>query len=174
MNEIGADSAAPLRFVERVRKDGLEAALAGGDVPAPARAFMESTFRSIDSGKPHVAAAVLALGREHVIPDMFRAFLQQMEITAQQAPMFHYYLERHVHLDEDFHAPLSIRMVEALCDGSAARLREAEQAAQDALAARIRFWDGVVDALARRSHNPGASQAGTRSTTPSANCTRKH
>lgn len=150
MGEIGADAQAPLRFVELVKSAGLDAALLSGDVPEPSKTFTRRTFDFIGSNKAHVAAAALALGREHVIPDMFRAFLHGMGITAADAPTFHYYLERHIHLDEDFHAPLSIRMVEALCENDPLRLREAEQAARDALTARIRFWDGVVDAIQAR------------------------
>lgn len=147
MAEIGADAQAPLRFVDRVTKDGLQAALRADEVPEPSRQFTRQTFDFIASGKPHVVAAALALGREHVIPEMFRAFLDRMGITAADAPTFHYYLERHVHLDEDFHGPLSIQMVEALCENDDQRRREAEQAARDAIGARVRFWDGVVAAL---------------------------
>ena len=53
-------------------------------------------------------------------------------------------------MDEDFHGPLSIQMVESLCEGKPALLREAEQAAREALTARVRFWDGVVEALLRQ------------------------
>lgn len=147
MDEIGADASAPLRFVERVRAGNLDAALRAGEVPGPSRSFTARTFQFIASGKPHVVAAALALGREHVIPDMFRAFLERMGITARQAPTFHYYLERHVHLDGDLHGPLSIRMVEALCEQDPVRMQEAQQAAQDALVARIALWDGVLEAL---------------------------
>lgn len=56
------------------------------DLGTPAAAqFMRSTFDFIASGKPHVVGAA-----------------------------FHYYLERHIHLDEDFHGPLSLRMVNEL------------------------------------------------------------
>lgn len=149
MAEIGADAEGPRGFVEQVRRHGLDAALASDQVPAPSRAFTGRTFEFIATDKPHVVAAALALGREHIIPDMFRAFLGRMGIGAQAAPTFHYYLERHVHLDEDFHAPLSIQMVEALCDGDAGRVREAEEGARQALQARLQFWDGVVEALQR-------------------------
>jgi len=92
-------------------------------------------------------AVALALGREHVIPAMFRAFLQRMAVTEEQAPIFHYYLKRHIHLDEDFHAPLSLRLLAALCGDDADKWREAEAAAETAVNARISFWDGVLKAL---------------------------
>ncbi len=147
MAEVGASAEKPLAFIELVQKIGIDAALAQGDVPEPARDFMRTTFGFIASGKPHVVAAAFALGREHVIPNMFRAFLAKMSIGKDQAPAFHYYLERHIHLDETSHAPLSLKMLQELCGGDAERMREAEAAAAQAVEARIKFWSGVQQAI---------------------------
>ena len=160
MNEIGADGGMPYRFLDVLAAKGLDAALASPLVPGPARMFCRATFDLIAEDRPHRVAAALALGREHVIPGMFRRFLDEMGITAAQAPAFHFYLNRHIHLDEDFHAPLSIRMLEELCEGDATRLAEAQDAARVALEARIRFWDGVLAAVAdaRRSREMPAAE----------------
>ncbi|MFM1891418.1 MAG: hypothetical protein RLZ44_495 [Pseudomonadota bacterium] len=150
MREVGADAGIPERFIALVREQGLERALAAGFVPEPARQFNRTTFGLIAADRPHAVAAALALGREKIIPGMFRRFLSEMAISEHQAPSFHYYLHRHIHLDEDFHAPLSIRLVDALCAGDAQRVAEAEQAARLALAARAAFWDGVLGAIQAR------------------------
>ena len=147
MDEIGADASIPRRFVQRVRTEGLDGALAAPFVPEPSRRFTRTTFDLIGSGRPHAIAAALAVGRERIIPGMFRGFLADMAVTADQAPAFHYYLNRHVHLDEDFHGPLSLRLVEHLCDGDPEKVHEAERAARLALNARLDFWDGVLAAL---------------------------
>lgn len=147
MREIGANSDTPVRFVEIAGEQGIAAALASGLAPAPSAAFTRATFGFIDSGKPHAVAAALALGREHVIPSMFRAFLSRMAVSEAQAPSFHYYLNRHVHLDEDFHAPLSLRLLAALVGDDPSKWREAEAAAEAAVDARMTFWDGVLAAL---------------------------
>ncbi|HKJ10425.1 MAG TPA: DUF3050 domain-containing protein [Gammaproteobacteria bacterium] len=147
MEEIGADTSPARTFVRDVRERGIQPALQGPQVPAAARAFTGTTFRFIDTGKPHVVAAALALGREHVIPCMFRAFLQNMGVTETQAPVFHYYLNRHIHLDEDFHAPLSLRLLDGLCGDDRTRQTEAVEAAEQAVAARLAFWDGVLEAI---------------------------
>jgi hypothetical protein len=147
MREIGADADIPAGFVQKVAEQGIDAALGSGLAPAPSAAFTRSTFDFLASGKPHTVAAALALGREHVIPSMFRAFLSRMGVSEAEAPSFHYYLNRHVHLDEDFHAPLSLRLLAALCGDDAGKWREAEVAAEAAVNARILFWDGVLKAL---------------------------
>jgi len=147
MHEIDADAATVQAFVETAAEKGIRGALQEQVIPAASRVFTAQTFQFIESDKPHVVAAAFALGREHVIPTMFRSFLNDMAITASDAPAFHYYLERHIHLDEDFHAPLSLRMMNAFINGEAKKAREAEDAALLAIEARTRFWDSVFDAL---------------------------
>jgi len=148
MAELGANPEPARRFVAIAAGKGIDAALASGIAPEPSARFMRTTFGFLASGKPHVVAAALALGREHVIPGMFRALLRNMEIGPEAAPQFHFYLNRHIHLDEDFHGPLSLRMLDLLCAGDPGRIAEAADAARQSIAARIRFWDGVHAGLA--------------------------
>jgi hypothetical protein len=147
MKEIGADYATPVGFVESVGTSGFHDALSSSSIPGPPREFMKTTFGFIETKKPHVVAAALALGREHIIPSMFRSLLKKIAITRRQAPALHYYLERHIHMDEDHHAPLSLRLLEELCRGDANKREQAAKAAEQAVDARIRFWDGVWQAL---------------------------
>lgn len=147
MREVGADADAPQAFVELAHDKGIRTALDKATPPKAAAAFTAQTFSFIETGKPHVVAAAFALGREHIIPAMFRALLKDMAISKADAPAFHFYLERHIHLDEDFHGPLSLRMLNAFIDGDAKKAQEAEEAALQAIEARVRFWDGVFDAL---------------------------
>lgn len=147
MKEIGADAERPARFVELAAREGIETALAQLPPPAPAAEFTRVTFDFIAGDKPHEVAAALALGREHIIPAMFRAFLARMAVSEADAPTFHYYLHRHIHLDEDFHAPLSLRLLEGLCGGDPVKIAAARQAGIRAVEARMQFWDGVLAAL---------------------------
>lgn len=152
MDEIGADGGLPARFVERVREDGLDQALYSDLVPLPARYFTETTFCFIREDMPHAAAAALAVGRERMIPDMFRRLIEGMGVGPEQAPIFDFYLRRHIHLDEDFHGPLSLQLLDTLCGDDPKRLKEAATAAEEAVCARIRFWDGILDAI-RKNRN---------------------
>ena len=159
MSEVGADPTAALQFVGIAGREGAAAALACGIAPAPSQRFMQATFGFIATGKPHVVAAAFSLGREQVIPGMFRSLLKEMQISKTEAPAFHYYLERHIHLDEDHHGPLSLLMLNELCAGDAAKLKEAEHAARAAIRARIEFWDGVQDALTGAEPSRAARRA---------------
>lgn len=147
MNEIGADTGPVNAFVETVKSGGIERALALPDLPEPSRQFTTKTFEFIADGAPHKIAAAFALGREHIIPSMFRAILQETGVSETQAPVFHYYLNRHVELDGDFHAPLSLRLLNGLCGGDATKIEEAIAAARAAVQARLQLWDGVLESI---------------------------
>lgn len=147
MSEVGADITASAEFILAVQEKGINRALELPCVPAPSRAFTSTTFQFIENNKPHQVAAALALGREHIIPGMFRSILGKTGVTEKEAPIFHFYLNRHIHLDEDFHAPLSLRLLNGLCAGDEGRIQEAVDAAKQAVISRIEFWDGVLAAI---------------------------
>lgn len=147
MNEVGADISPSTKFIEVVKEKGIKNALELSYVPTPSRIFTSTTFQFIHNNKPHQVAAALALGREHIIPCMFRSILKKIGVTDKEAPIFHFYLNRHIHLDEDFHAPLSLRLLNSLCNGDEVKIQEAVDAAKQAVAARIQFWDGILAAI---------------------------
>ncbi len=82
---------------------------------------------------------------------MFRSLLQKTGVSESQAPIFHFYLNRHIHLDEDFHAPLSLRLLNGLCGDDEAKVEEAIEAANVAVNARLAFWDGVLESINKNS-----------------------
>ena len=147
MEDVAADTASINHFLDRVRLDGVDAVLEAGIAPAAANDFMRTTFEIVQEGKLHEVAAAFALGREHVIPRMFRSLLAEMNIGSELAPTFHYYLSRHVDLDELEHGPMAMRMLDVLCEGHPSREAEALGAAQKALEARLKFWDSVEKVL---------------------------
>lgn len=146
MREIGANVDKLNHFIQIVSAQGITKALTDSDIPKPSKDFSQTTFQFINNDKPHEVAAALALGREHIIPCMFRSILEQIGVTVNQAPIFHFYLNRHIHLDEDFHAPLSLRLLNNLCDDEL-KVKEAITAAEVAVQARLNFWDGVYEAI---------------------------
>ena len=147
MQEIGASIEVSSAFIEQVQHTGIDSALSLPGIPDASRKFTRQTFEFLHDNRPHEVAAALALGREHIIPVIFRAILQRMQVSEKHAPLFHFYLNRHVHLDEDFHAPLSLKLLNSLCGGNEVKIKEAINAAEVAVSARIEFWDGVLEAI---------------------------
>ena len=149
MGEIGADPGGVVRFAEVAAEHGIDRALALGIAPPAAEVFVRRTFDFIATDKPHVVGAAFAWGRERIIPGMFRRLLAEMGIGEGQAPAFHHYLKRHIHLDEEIHAPLALQMVDQFVGSDATKKREAEEAACAAITARIAFWDGILAAISQ-------------------------
>lgn len=160
MREVGADPADAIRFADVAFQRGIDGALSLNIAPPAAHAFLQATFGFIATDQPHVVGAAFALGREHIIPAMFRSLLAGMRISEREAHAFHHYLKRHIDLDQDFHAPLALQMINELIGGDAVKLREAENAAYSAVAARVALWDGVLAAI------EGARRSGTGKVTP--------
>jgi hypothetical protein len=149
MEEVGADTTVIRNFVQTVREKGIEEALSLPEVPEASRTFTGTTFDFIKEGKPYNIAAAFSLGREDIIPVMFKALLKKIGISKKDSPMFHYYLERHIHLDEGFHGPMAMKLLNQLCEDKEEKIQEAEEAAKRAVKARIDFWDGVLATMNR-------------------------
>ena len=152
MLECGADTSSIDKFLELL-KGGmpLPAALRQADAPYPAAKFVESTWRFVSSGKTHVAAAAFAFGREEVIPDMFRSFIEGLDRNIDvRLDLFRCYLERHIEVDENSHAPLALQMVEELSGPNEHSWQEAGDSAILALKARIALWDGIRQIIESR------------------------
>ena len=144
MKEVQCPVDEVLGFIEKVRKHGLEDGLNTEDLPCPSRKFMGHTFEVINTGQPHEVAASFALARESVIPLMFKRILNQTKVSKEDAPVFHYYLERHAELDGDHHGPMAKRILEELCHGDPQKEAEVLNQAKASIEARICFWDEVL------------------------------
>jgi len=143
MNEVKANSDLAWSFVNDVKSEGLDEAFNSKPIPVAAKKFMLKTFDFITSGKPHIVAAAFAFGRETVIPMMFQVLINKMNIKKEDAPTFHYYLERHIELDGDEHGPLALEIIETLCGDNPKNWEEALQAAKESIEARIELWNEV-------------------------------
>lgn len=146
MEECGANTAPIRRLVAAVAAGRtVDQALAEAEVPASVREFVETTFDIINSGKVHTVAAAFTFGREDLIPAMFRQLVGELrDRFPGQLDTFVYYLDRHIELDEDVHAPLAEQMVRELCADDPIRWQECQQVAIRCLEARMVLWDGIV------------------------------
>ena len=145
MHQAGASAEAIQALIAKLPGTGIDQALASADIPAGARAFVQSTFALIAQGKLHALAAAFTFGREDLIPDMFRALVHDLSArNNNNLATFIWYLERHIEVDGEDHGPLALRMVADLCGQDEQKWQEAAQAAAEALEARLQLWDAVL------------------------------
>lgn len=137
MLEVGADINPIIQYLAKVQQRGVH-----WGAPEIAEEFVESTFSAIRGG-PHCAAASFCYGRETVIPNMFKRILNQINMSDTDAPKFHYYLQRHIQVDGEEHGPMSENLVNYFCKDDPILIHEAEQAAIQAIQARISFFNRI-------------------------------
>ena len=145
MEECGANTLPIRRLVAAVAAGRtVSQALADAQAPDSVRQFVETTFRIIQSGQAHSVASAFTFGREDLIPDMFRQLVGELrDRFPGQLDTFVYYLDRHIELDEEVHAPLAQQMVRELCADDPQRWQEAQQVTIECLEARMALWDGI-------------------------------
>ena len=160
MKEVQCPVDEVLSFMAKIRDRGLEDGLNYEKVPSPSRKFMWHTFEVINTGRPHEVAASFALARESVIPLMFKRILDLTKVSKDDAPVFHYYLERHAELDGDHHGPMAKRILEELCAGDPKKETEVLDQAQASIRARISLWDEVLHGL-DQARSPRTSPVGS-------------
>jgi len=74
---------------------------------------------------------------------MFQSILDEWGITADEAPTFRYYLERHIEVDSEDHGPAAESLLERLVGGSQEREKQVYEAAIAAVESRIALWDAL-------------------------------
>ncbi|RZS99883.1 DUF3050 domain-containing protein [Aquimarina brevivitae] len=148
MNEVKANTDQIEELINSI-KDGysIEEGLKKLNLPEAVKDFLKFTFEVIALKKPHITAAVFTFGREDLIPDLFLGIVKNLEKSSDVSlNKLIYYLERHIELDGDEHGPLSLGMVESLCD-TQKKWDEALMYSKLALEKRIALWDTISNAL---------------------------
>ena len=149
MKECGACTLAIESLLLRLR-DGSDwaTALARSLAPEAAQRFVRTTFGIIERGKLHEVAAAFTFGREDLIPDMFRGFIRdQDERLSGKLATLRWYLDRHIEVDGEDHGPMALQMVSELCGSDSKKWKEAAEAAEIALLARLALWDSIAASL---------------------------
>lgn len=144
MREIGASTARIERFVE-LQRDGIhyQTALDSAGASRAAAHFVRDTLDVALNAPAHCVAAAFLHGRESVIPQMFQRILDDWGITADKAPTFRYYLERHIEVDSEDHGPAAESLLTRLVAGNEQHQREVYAAAIAAVESRIALWDAL-------------------------------
>ena len=149
MTHAGADTGPIGRFLGAIREGRpVETALGLGEAPPAARTFARTTWGFVESGSIAAVASAFALGREDLIPDLFRGVVASLDAREPgRFGRFRHYLDRHVELDGDEHGPMAARMLAGVCGDDPVRWRDARFAAMTALEARLALWDGVLEEI---------------------------
>jgi hypothetical protein len=148
MREIGADTTQFTHFLGLVARgiDPVDAMHAAG-VPEHVRTFVAHTLHVAVHESTLAVMASFFHGRESVIPQMFTALLQRWQIAEERAPMFVFYVKRHIEVDGGSHGPMAQQIIERAVSGDAARQESVLQTAIESVRARIALWDGVQRSL---------------------------
>ncbi|MFD2284703.1 DUF3050 domain-containing protein [Pedobacter petrophilus] len=151
MTQCGANVEPVNNFLTSLKKGrDFDMAFELAEVPQAARDFVNATFETINSEKPHLQAASFTFGREDLIPNMFFSMVNDLNsANPEQVSIFKYYLERHIEVDGDHHSHLALSMTEKLCENEASFWLEAEDTAKKALQKRIDLWDAAYAEIVR-------------------------
>ena len=149
MKKIGSDTSKINDFLNEIietksHKKAIEKCL----IPAEISNFLNFTFDTIDSNKPHIIASVFTFGREDLIPDMFINIVKTLNKNNQtKISDLLYYLERHIEVDGDEHGPMALKMISELCQDDDKKWYEATLMSKKALEMRIKLWDYIESHL---------------------------
>lgn len=144
MTELGMDVTWIKNWPNLVTTIGWSNAIQNPNVPKPAQFFMTQTKSFVDSDKPWVICAALALGREDLLPEQFGSVLQQLERANIPSNIFKWYLARHVEIDSNDHGPAARRLLEELCGDDIQKHDEATETALAAIKAREKYWNLII------------------------------
>jgi hypothetical protein len=150
MREVGADTAT-FELFQRALSNGaaVSEAFDHAAVAPFIREFTRHTLLIAKHGQSLAVMASFFYGREDVIPRMFSNLLEKWQIDADQAPMFVWYLKRHIEVDSDQHGPAAKAILAAATGGDRRRESEVLSGARQSIEARIKLWDGVLTSLSR-------------------------
>lgn len=135
MEEVGADTAPILRFMETLKADLL---------PQEVRPFVEHNLDMALNGRVEEVAASFFYGREKLLPSVFEEILKVLKSENVECPILTYYFERHIEVDGDSHGPLALKCLKELCGQDEAKVMRANYAGIQALRYREKLWDATL------------------------------
>ncbi len=149
MTAFGASTTTIDSFLAALRRgDGVAGALEFSHVEMPIRQFVSHTFQVIETDDVCQIASVFTFGREDLLPGVFLKIVEELNASEHgRIDDFKFYLLRHIELDGDVHGPMAAGLVSKLCGTDEAKWKAAEEAATDALKARLNLWDSIHAAI---------------------------
>ena len=151
MREVRADTQPFEAFTRSLlSSDDVSSNLLASGAPQHVSSFVQHTIKLALHGTTLEVLAAFLFGRESIIPLMFSRLLGYWSELGQQAPVFAFYLARHIDLDGATHAPAGEKLIETMMLTAADR-QAAKTAATRSLRERVKLWDGVLVSLANNA-----------------------
>ena len=151
MKEVGADTNQIAQFEAALRSGTpFEEGLKTVSVHPRVNDFVVGTLSTAIHGSVFEVLGSFFFGRENVIPRMFQRLLDKWQVDEKDAPMFVYYLNRHIELDSDSHGPAAWKLITELTKDNPEGVQQLLSAAKTAIDARCQLWDGLAEELTKR------------------------
>ena len=149
MTQIGADTLIIKELIQNIQMGiSVSDAIKSLKIQDEVKNFLTFTFDVIATNQPHKIASAFTFGRENIIPDMFIEIVKNIEKKSNiPCDKLIYYLNRHIEIDGDEHGPLSLEMIQMLCENDATKWQECIDIAKQSLKLRISLWDTVLQKL---------------------------
>jgi hypothetical protein len=113
------------------------------NIPPYIKEFILNTL-SMANSKSVITASAFLYGREDPIPEMFNKIVTMGIVDTNVH--FKKYLERHIELDHDHHAPMARKFIESIIKNDNDR-NLIQLGRIQAINARIKLWDGIYNEL---------------------------
>jgi len=145
MKEAGANTYEIERLINNIKNgEDFKTCLINLNQSESVKNFLDVNYSVVKFGKVHEIAASFTLGREELIPDLFRELVNDLiKSIPGELKTLEFYFNRHIHLDEDHHGPLAMMMLEFLCKEDPLKWQEVKIVTIQALEARKILWDGI-------------------------------
>jgi len=141
MIQAGANADNIMDFIMNIRLDTLEDTVAYSNIPG----YKHSMFveKLIDRSNIEEIAASFSVGREGLIPDMFKSIVKALANKhPEQVKILGHYLNRHIQLDGDEHADMADKLLDLCIVDNESYIR-AEKAAIESLLEREKLLDDI-------------------------------
>jgi hypothetical protein len=121
--------------------------LANLPIPNAIKEFVIATLTTASQRDVFEVLGSFFYGREDVIPGMFQNLLNSWSIKSENAPMFVYYLQRHIELDSDEHGPALQKIIDKITKNEPEKLTRILDSAILAVQNRVKLWDALLAEL---------------------------
>ena len=152
MEDIGANTQVVKQFIhvmseyqQNLTQENYQKAL--HIIPPIAAKFVSHTLDIALNQSVYANLGSFFHGRENVIPGMFSHLLKTWSINEEKAPMFHYYLIRHIELDGDEHGPAGDKLIHSMTENNSQAIIEMLDFSIQSVQSRIQLWDDLQKIL---------------------------